>query len=373
MVAIFLMLLLIFYVFAVMSTQLYGNLCYDLKAFDFYKDYDGYNEQYENHQAYKQFTKLYDEPCYKHEKFDYITNSTSCAGDLSDELYEDYMNEMKNDFYASYNIFYNGTKFENHSDFSVCMTPLSFNYFGSLEYSFLTLFQIMTMDGWADIVWEIAPAKISIYYYVVAFVIMSGFIVVNLIVAVICDAISALDQAEKAKVYGYDDSTQDPEEDDVYDEYETEAKELREQLDFIEDRIGDLTRIQARTFHTLQYLSQQLHVQKEKTKEDFAKNAALKSASNGVEGPQNNQNKRSSLLKKEASRRSTAGSISTVEKRNNTEKRVTYTDTWTQEGEDKSLRKAMVFKFANSVRQLQMMRELEEDEESDGDDHAKED
>jgi len=143
-------------------------------------------------------------------------------------------------------------------------------YFGSLEMSFLTLFQIMTMDEWSNIVW--AYMKVFPFYaysFIIVFMIICGFIVFNLIVAVICDAIGALDEKEKAKLHGHG-----------YNDGGSEGGgfqiQLRDQLDNIEDQVGDLTRIQARTFHTLQYLTQQLQVQKERTSKGDNSHAAAK-------------------------------------------------------------------------------------------------
>jgi len=94
-------------------------------------------------------------------------------------------------------------------------------------------------------------------------VIISGIIVANLIIAVICDAISSLDHSDKAKLqgggYDSDESTSGP-------------TDIREQLDCLEQQMEELTRIQARTFHTLQYLTRQMQMHKLK-KELANKNA----------------------------------------------------------------------------------------------------
>ncbi len=219
-------------------------------------------------------------------------------------------------------------------------------YFQNLEQSMLTLFQLMTMDEWAVIVRELAPQHRSSWVFLIIFVVISGFIVVNLIVAVICDAIGNLSDPEKARWQGaYDDDT------------ESTKIELREQIDTIEDQIGDLTRIQARTFHTLQYLTQQLRVEKEKStsmrsQPDTPPDDILRRDSG------DNKDKRSNMMRKtnsaERSRRKGFAQTGFVSKRKN------YTDTWTQEGSDKSLRKAMITNFAKSARELQKMREREE-------------
>ena len=141
-----------------------------------------------------------------------------------------------------------------------------YNYFGSMGWTLFTLFQIMNLAG-------ICRAVMMKYSWAwvpfVAFVIISGFIVVNLIIAVICDAIASLHKHDKAKLQG------------KYDE-ESESQgsapmEIREQLDCLEEQMEELTRIQARTFHTLQYLTRQMQMHKLK-KELANKNSTAEAA-----------------------------------------------------------------------------------------------
>jgi hypothetical protein len=252
-------------------------------------------------------------------------------------------------------------------------------YFGGLEMSFLTLFQIMTMDEWANIVWAYMPIfPVYSLLLIILFMIICGFIVFNLIVAVICDAIGALDEKEKAKLHGHG-----------YNDGDSDGggfqMELRDQLDNIEDQIGSLTRIQARTFHTLQYLTQQLQVQKERTSKVDNSDAAAKTILTSSEendrensvrqekrlsnekrqekrlSNEDKKDQRPGMLKKqrsgERSRRKVFAQAGYVDKRK------TYTDTWTQDGSDRTLRKAMVTNFAKSARELQKMREKEENQE----------
>ena len=219
-------------------------------------------------------------------------------------------------------------------------------YFQNLEQSMLTLFQLMTMDEWAVIVRELSPQHKYSWVFLILFVVISGFIVVNLIVAVICDAIGNLSDPEKARWQGgYDDDT------------ESTKIELREQIDTIEDQIGDLTRIQARTFHTLQFLTQQLRMEKEKST-SMSSQPDTAPDDNVRRDSGDNKDKRSNMMRKtnsaERSRRKGFAQTGFVSKRKN------YTDTWTQEGSDKSLRKAMITNFAKSARELQKMRDREE-------------
>jgi len=67
------------------------------------------------------------------------------------------------------------------------------SYFGRLDYTLFTLFQMMTLD-WAGIARELMAEKGKGWAWIpiVTFILISSFIVYNLIVAVICDAIFVL-------------------------------------------------------------------------------------------------------------------------------------------------------------------------------------
>lgn len=73
---------------------------------------------------------------------------------------------------------------------------LSDDYFSRLDSTLLTLMQMMTME------W-IVPARecMAVYYWAwipfVGFVMVSGFIVFNLIVAVVCDAVAVIEREER--------------------------------------------------------------------------------------------------------------------------------------------------------------------------------
>ena len=63
------------------------------------------------------------------------------------------------------------------------------NYFGRLDYSVFTLFQMVTLEGWGDIVRQVGEVHefyASLIFSV--FIVVTGFIMYNLIVAVMCDS-----------------------------------------------------------------------------------------------------------------------------------------------------------------------------------------
>ena len=76
-------------------------------------------------------------------------------------------------------------------------------FFDSLPDSFFTLFQMMTLDNWADICFEIQIVYPWAWVPFVFFIIITGFVVVNLIIAVICDAVHVLGNSDKANLEGY--------------------------------------------------------------------------------------------------------------------------------------------------------------------------
>merc|ERR1712129_93345 len=93
--------------------------------------------------------------------------------------------------------------------FSVMFTTLfkdtwpeytSYDYFSTLEQSAFALFQVMTLDSWAKMCREVQMLHSWAWVPFLIYVIISAFVVVNLVIAVVCDAISELHvQEEKEK------------------------------------------------------------------------------------------------------------------------------------------------------------------------------
>jgi len=65
---------------------------------------------------------------------------------------------------------------------------LSIDYFSRIDKTLLTLFQVMTMDGWAPLSRELAEHAGWAPYLVILFLSISGFLFVNAIVALICES-----------------------------------------------------------------------------------------------------------------------------------------------------------------------------------------
>lgn len=137
------------------------------------------------------------------------------------------------------------------------------NYFGSMDATFFTLFQIMTLDAWAGIARQVMDAYAWAWLPFIIFVIITGFVVVNLMIAVICDSIAALHDDDKAKLHGYYD-----EEEEELEPPEQESNpgfiqgNVQEQLDALEDQVDELSRMQEETLLALETLAQQLQIQR---------------------------------------------------------------------------------------------------------------
>mmetsp|Transcript_22710 Transcript_22710/g.37579 ORF Transcript_22710/g.37579 Transcript_22710/m.37579 type:complete len:375 (-) Transcript_22710:23-1147(-) len=125
------------------------------------------------------------------------------------------------------------------------------DYFSRLDRTLFTLFQIMTLDAWGDIAREVILVYNWAWLPFVVFVTISGFIVVNLIIAVICDAVSSLHLDVKAKMHGDFDAGEE------YSEGTLDAP-VRDQVECIEEQVDELQRRQEQTMHTLDYLCKHL-------------------------------------------------------------------------------------------------------------------
>jgi p-aminobenzoyl-glutamate transporter AbgT len=75
---------------------------------------------------------------------------------------------------------------------------LNYPYFERLDYTFITLFQFMTLDSWHGVVRQVQEVKPWSWLCFYSFAILTAFVVLNLIVAVVCEAVVELN-AGKAR------------------------------------------------------------------------------------------------------------------------------------------------------------------------------
>lgn len=91
-------------------------------------------------------------------------------------------------------------------------------WFGGLFESTFTLFQVMTLEGWADIVREIEKTHAYAGVFFVIFILVSTFTVLNLLIAVVVDAM--------------------PRSGSIISDDVTGAKSVDEKLDELSDRMN---------------------------------------------------------------------------------------------------------------------------------------
>ena len=73
---------------------------------------------------------------------------------------------------------------------------LTEDFFGRIDQTFFTLFQILTMDSWSDITKQVQAVYAWGWIPFVTFQLISSFVVINLVIAVICDAVADLQNKE---------------------------------------------------------------------------------------------------------------------------------------------------------------------------------
>ena len=79
---------------------------------------------------------------------------------------------------------------------------LDVNYFGNLQLTFLTLFQVMTMDSWTAMVRQVMQVYPWAWVGFVIWVVVTAFFFVNLIVAVICESLIEINTHREKKRQG---------------------------------------------------------------------------------------------------------------------------------------------------------------------------
>lgn len=130
------------------------------------------------------------------------------------------------------------------------------DYFSRLDSTLFTLFQIMTLDAWADIARDVMDTHKWAWLPFIVFVVISGFIVVNLFIAVICDAVGALHDDDKAKLHGFGPDQDEDSEDENQTGGRTDPVQRR--LFELEAQVKELTQIQDQTLAALEGLTYQV-------------------------------------------------------------------------------------------------------------------
>ena len=96
------------------------------------------------------------------------------------------------------------------------------SYFGTLQASLFSLFQIMSTEGWPDIARSVIAVHPSAWIFFISFILIATFIVLNLVIGVIVEAMTRdTEKAELAELVNH-------------------LNKISEKLDFMEDQISSL-------------------------------------------------------------------------------------------------------------------------------------
>ncbi|KAL7510993.1 hypothetical protein ACHAXN_007912 [Cyclotella atomus] len=129
---------------------------------------------------------------------------------------------------------------------------LSGEYFTRLDYSLFTLFVMMTME-WADVARECMAEIWWAWAPFVAFIMITGFIVFNLIIAVVCDAVAVIENKSDLEPDLFSNSHEEAEEVlEVPNNDENAEEELVENL---AERISFVLESQREMLATLELLA----------------------------------------------------------------------------------------------------------------------
>jgi len=131
------------------------------------------------------------------------------------------------------------------------------NYFGGLHNTLFTLFQIMTMDNWVDITRELMTYKSWAWAPFCAFVFITGFIVVNLLIAVICDAVYELNDFADALTGQLKSETDDSSTESPSDRF-SQRRILQRNVFELKDQVQMLIDDQKSTMQALMVLTEEL-------------------------------------------------------------------------------------------------------------------
>mmetsp|Transcript_31728 Transcript_31728/g.66510 ORF Transcript_31728/g.66510 Transcript_31728/m.66510 type:complete len:416 (+) Transcript_31728:933-2180(+) len=131
-------------------------------------------------------------------------------------------------------------------------------YFDTVYFSMFTLFQMMTLDEWADILFQIQQSYSWAWAPFALFIVITAFVVVNLIIAVICDALQILGHNEGLEGISAEvDMSQDQLDDDmIHAANNTSPTERR--LGELQTQLNDMVLVQDQMRKTIGVLITQL-------------------------------------------------------------------------------------------------------------------
>lgn len=121
------------------------------------------------------------------------------------------------------------------------------DYFSSLYVTAFTLFQIMCLDDWSQIAREVAETHQYAWIPFTLYVLVTAFVIVNMIIAVLCDTICELRESE-----GDDDGSGE------VDDFEVPLKAIEKEVQHLEKHMENVIMSQERTAHMIEFFSRQI-------------------------------------------------------------------------------------------------------------------
>ena len=123
--------------------------------------------------------------------------------------------------------------------------PLSYPYFTRLDTSLFTCMQMMTLE-WGDLAREVMDYNEWAWAPFLAFIMTSGFIVFNLIIAVICDAVSVTEKHVR-ELDGFEP-----------DNPEHQLRQAMERIDLLQLHINDMLKTQGQVQELIEMMASEL-------------------------------------------------------------------------------------------------------------------
>jgi len=111
------------------------------------------------------------------------------------------------------------------------------DYFSNLDMTFLTLYQLMTFDGWDEVVRDVMQTQPWSWIPFILYIILTGIAVTNIVVAVICESIIDLNKNDKKKKEEEEEEEEMCQEKKTFQEIERQAKDLKTQIKVIKHRM----------------------------------------------------------------------------------------------------------------------------------------
>eukprot|EP00984_Skeletonema_dohrnii_P004830 scaffold1700_cov129-Skeletonema_dohrnii-CCMP3373.AAC.9 len=114
------------------------------------------------------------------------------------------------------------------------------------------------IDEWSGIAYEVGEQDYWAWLIFIIFVVMSAFVVVNLIIAVICDALQILRKAERAMLFGLseDDAGEwEAKDNNNNEQVQTEEGRIQQRINDMHRMLDEVVASQEKMHRTIQYLS----------------------------------------------------------------------------------------------------------------------